>query len=268
MLSGFLFPRTESGRSSLLPPPPWNYSGDLLTIEYRTDPAAIRRVLPEPLSLVNDDEDPGAVAVIFADWQSSAADQREFVDPIRMQYKEAFVVVRCRYAGQIFSRCIYIWVDTDFAIARGNLQGYPKKLGSIHQSRPVSVGRGGPRLEKGGLFAGTLAAYDRRLITASVTLEEQVETGGFVNGHAMLHHRWMPKIELNGEDTISELVTMRGVNVELGPIWSGTPSIELGDSPVEELTDLAPREMLGGYWQSVGTTFAGGTTLETGVPSR
>ena len=81
-------------------------------------------------------------------------------------------------------------------------------------------------------------------------------------------HKLLLWIELNGEDTISELVTMRGVDVELGPIWSGTPSIELGDSPVEELTDLAPREMLGGYWQSVGTTFAGGTTLETDVPSR
>jgi hypothetical protein len=106
------------------------------------------------------------------------------------------------------------------------------------------------------------------LITASVTLEAPVESGGFVNGHAMLHHRWMPKIELNGEDTISELVTMRGVNVELGPTWSGTPRIELGASPVEELEDLAPMEMLGGYWQSVGTTFAGGTTLESRVPSR
>ena len=66
-LSGFLFPRTESGKASLLPPPPWHYSGDLLTVEYRTDPAAVRRLLPEPLELVHDDEDPGAVAFIFAD---------------------------------------------------------------------------------------------------------------------------------------------------------------------------------------------------------
>ena len=37
-LAGFFYPRTATGRSSLLPEPPWHYSGDLLTVEYRTDP--------------------------------------------------------------------------------------------------------------------------------------------------------------------------------------------------------------------------------------
>jgi hypothetical protein len=31
-LSGFFYPRTATGRASLLPPPPWHYSGDLLTV--------------------------------------------------------------------------------------------------------------------------------------------------------------------------------------------------------------------------------------------
>jgi acetoacetate decarboxylase len=36
-LKGFAPPYTESGRSALIPNPPWFYSGDLLTVEYRTD---------------------------------------------------------------------------------------------------------------------------------------------------------------------------------------------------------------------------------------
>ena len=32
-LRGFLFPRSATGVASLLPPPPWHYSGDMLTIE-------------------------------------------------------------------------------------------------------------------------------------------------------------------------------------------------------------------------------------------
>jgi hypothetical protein len=54
---------------------------------------------------------------------------------------------------------------------------------------------------------------------------------------------------------------MRGTGVELGPAFAGDAEIELHDSPVEELTRLAPREMIGGYYRSVGTTFAGGQTL-------
>src|SRR5437763_16145316 len=38
-VSGFFYPRTATLRSSLLPPPPWRYSRDLLTVDFRTDPA-------------------------------------------------------------------------------------------------------------------------------------------------------------------------------------------------------------------------------------
>ena len=263
-LRGLPFPRTPSGRASLLPAAPWHYSGDLLTVEYRTDPAAIAALLPEGVEPAGADEDPGAVAFIWADWQSCGADGAELLDPVRAQYREAFVVVRCRYAGRLFSRCLFIWVDTDFALVRGHLQGYPKKLGSIHQTRPVSVGRAGPRLGPGGRFGMTLAAGDRRLAEATVTLTGEADTAGFVNGHPMLHHRWSPRIELDGTDSLAEVVTMSGVDVELGPAYAGDATIELFDSPTEELTALAPREVLGGYFRTVGTTFAGGVTLESG----
>ena len=260
-VKGFLFPRTATGRSSLLPNPPWHYSGDLLTVEYRTDPAAVARLLPEGIDLPHDDEDPGAVAFIWADWQSCSDSFDEIDDPVRLQYKEAFVVVRCRWNDRLWSRCVYIWVDKDYAVARGHLQGYPKKLGSIHQTRPVTVGKAGPRLAPGGRFGATLAAYDRRLAQATLTLTGPSETNGFVNGLPMLHTRWLPRIECDGTDTVDELVTMSGIDVELGPVWKGDATLELFESPVEELLDLAPRELIGGFWRSVGTTFAGGTTL-------
>lgn len=259
-LNGFIFPRTELGGASMLPPMPWHYTGDLITVEYRTDPGRIREILPEPLTLVPDDQDPGAVAMIFADWQSCGDDRAELLDPVRSQYKEAFVVVRCMYQGTIYSRCVYIWVDKDFAMVRGHFQGYPKKLGSIWQTRPVTLGKAGPRLAPGGQFAGTVAAYDRRIVNAYVTLREESPTNGFVNGHPMIHSRYMPRIEGDG-DTYSELVTMSGRDVELGQAWKGDAEIELFDSPVEEFARLEVKEIIGGYFRSVATTFAGGRTL-------
>ena len=110
-LKGFLFPRTATGIASLLPDTPWHYSGAMLTLEYRTDPDAIRELLPDGIEPA--DEDPGAVAVIWADWQSCSDSFEELLDPVRAQYMEAFVVVRCKYRGQHYSRCVYIWVDKD-----------------------------------------------------------------------------------------------------------------------------------------------------------
>ena len=93
-LKGFIFPRDSTGKTSIVPDPPWHYSGDMLTIEFRTKPESVAELLPDHLSLAPDD--PGAVAVIWADWQSCSADFNEVTDPDRLQYKECFVVVRCQ----------------------------------------------------------------------------------------------------------------------------------------------------------------------------
>ncbi len=258
-LQGFMLPRSPEGRASIVAPPPWHYSGDVLTIEYRTDPSNVAALLPRGVELAEDD--PGAVAIIWADWQSCSDRGDELLDPVRSQYKETFAVVRCRLDAETYSRCVYIWVDKDFALARGWYQGYPKKLGAIWLTRPVTVGRAGPRLQAGGTFGATLAANDRRLADATLTLTGPSETGGFVNALPMLHSRWMPDIDPSRPAPLDELVTMRSQDVELGPVWAGTPSLTLHDAPGEELAALAPIEMIAGYWRQVGATFAGGSVV-------
>jgi len=254
-----MLPRTPEGRASIVPSPPWHYSGDVLTIEYRTDPANVEALLPSGVDLAT--EDPGAVAIIWADWQSCSDAGDELLDPVRSQYKEAFVVVRCTYVGETYSRCVYIWVDKDFALARGWYQGYPKKLGQIWMTRPVAVGKAGPRLEPGGRFGATLAANDRRLAEVTLTLTGESETGGFVNALPMLHSRYMPNIDPADAAPLDELVTMRSRDVELGPVYVGEPTVTLFEASAEELAVLEPIETIAGYWRQVGATFAGGTTV-------
>jgi acetoacetate decarboxylase len=258
-LAGFFYPRTATGRSSLLPAPPWHYSGNLLTVEYRTDPARVAELLPPPLAPAPDD--PGAVALIWADWQSCGDDGAELLDPVRAQYQECFAVIRCRFGPRVYSRCVYIWVDADFALARGLHQGYPKKLGSIRQTRPHPYGRAAPRIAPGGVFAGTLAAADRRLAQAVVTLREETGANGFVNAHPMAHHRWMPSIEKGAPDALDELIAAGSASFEAGPAWRGDATLELFDSPTEELARLEVGEIIGGYYRQVGVTWDGGRVL-------
>ena len=261
-LQGFAPPYTTTGRSALIPDPPWFYSGDLLTVEYRTDPEKVRAILPADVELAP--EDPGAVAMIWADWQSCSGSFEELLDPARSQYKEAFAVVRCQYEGVTYSRCVLIWVTSDFAIARGVHQGYPKKLGSIHQTRPMPYGRGAPRVEVGGRFGATLAAYVHRLAQAVVTLTGPSETNGFVNALPMLHHRQVRPIERGaGGWALDEVLTMSGVGFEAGPAWAASvDDFQLWDSPWDEPQSLLPvREIIGGFYRQVGTSWDGGTTL-------
>jgi hypothetical protein len=258
-LRGFLYPRTPQGRASIVARPPWYYSGDVLTLEYRADPEAVAALLPPGVEPA--DEDPGAVAAIWADWQSCSETFGELLDPVRSQYKECFFVVRCKHHGELYSRCVYIWVDKDFALARGWYQGYPKKLGQIWLTRPVSVGRAGPRLAEGGTFGATLAANDRRLVDARFTIEDVAEEGGFVNALPMLHDRWMPSIDPSATPSLNELVTMRSQDVELGPVYTGSFDLTIHGAPGEELVALQPVERIAGYWRQVGATWTGGTRL-------
>lgn len=258
---GFFPPRTATGRSSLVPAPPWHYSGDLLTVEYRTHPDRVRELLPEPLGPAP--SDPGAVALIWADWQSCGESGAELLDPVRAQYKECFAVVRCAYRGRTYSRCVYIWVDKDFAVARGIHQGYPKKLGSIQMTRPHPFGPA-PRIEAGAAFGATLAAADRRLAEAVVTLREPSEGNGFVNGHPMAHHRTLPAIDGKGL-ALDELVESGAAAFEGGQAWSGEAELRLFDAPTEELAALTVEEPIGAYYRQVGVVWNGGTLLERGT---
>jgi acetoacetate decarboxylase len=254
-----MHPRTPRGSASVVPSPPWHYSGDVLTLEYRTDPAKVAALLPPGVDLAP--EDPGAVALIWADWQSCSDTGDELLDPVRSQYKECFVVVRCSRAGETYSRCVFIWVDKDFALARGWYQGYPKKLGTMWMTRPVTVGRAGPRLAAGGVIAASLAANDRRLAEGRLTITGESDVGGYVNALPMLHSRWMPAIDPAAPPSLDELVTMSSRDVELGPVFTGHADVRLFDAPGEELAALEPAEPIAGYWRQVGATFAGGERL-------
>lgn len=258
-VKGFIYPRTATGKASLLPETPWHYSGEMLTMEYRTDPDRVKELLPDYLELA--DEDPGAVAMIWADWQNCRDNYEEILDPARSQYKEVFVVIRCKYEGKTYSRCAYIWVDADWAMVRGHVQGYPKKLGSIHMSRPITVGQAGPRLAVGGHFGVSVAAYDHKLLHGDFTITGESDHAGFVNGHPMLHNRIMPTIENDGQDSLNELVTMGAYQVDIGRTFKGDFNLEIFSSPTEELDRLPIREKIAGYYREVGFSYKSGTTI-------
>jgi hypothetical protein len=155
---------------------------------------------------------------------------------------------------------VFIWVDKDFSLARGLHQGYPKKIGSIHQTRPHPFGPA-PRLAAGARFGATLAAGDRRLAEAVIELTDPSPHNGFVNAHPMAHHRRQPSIDPGRPDSYAELVESKAAALEGGQAWAARADLRLFESPTEELADLAVEEHIGAYYRQVGVTWNGGTVL-------
>ena len=254
---GYTTPLSADGRAGLVLAPPWHYSADFLVVEYRTDPDAVVALLPKELDPA---ADAGAVAAIFADWQVCSDDGHELLDPVQGQYKEFFLVVGCTFQGAPASRCVFIWVDRDFAMMRGWIQGFPKKLGAIHMTRIFPVGRATPRLEPGAKFGATCTAGSREIARAIVTLRRVSDTGPSVNAPPMHNTRLFPACRGLVPD-VFELVRAGGQDRVISEIWEGDAELTLGSNTIEPLDAIRPREILKGYRFSFGYTMNGGEVL-------
>jgi len=98
-----------------------------LVVDFAADPAAVQAVLPPRLE--PDPKDSGGCTAFFVAWQYASDTGEEYVDPARSQYNEFILLVNALYRGQAVSTCPYIYVDSDVAMARCWIQGWPKKAG-------------------------------------------------------------------------------------------------------------------------------------------
>ena len=127
--------------------------------------------------------------------------------------------------GEEVTHCPYIWVDRDFALARGWLQGFPKKLGSVWITRRFGLDcAADPGLRPGAVYGGTCAAYDRRLAEGTVTLERVSEDGPTHNGPPLVNVRHFARLEAGRHDepAVHELVRARSRDRAISEIWEGS----------------------------------------------
>jgi acetoacetate decarboxylase len=246
-LQGYTVPRTPRGQASLVPPPPWHYVGDFLVVDFHADPDAAVSLLPEGLE---PHPDPGRCAIVFADWQSCSEHGDELLDPVRSHYREAYIVVSALLDGEPVTTCPFTWVDQDFALARGWIQGFPKKLGEVWMTRTYQLAcRAAPGIAPGSAFGATCSARGHRLAQARVTLEKPSEDGSPHTAPPIVNVRHFPRLAAGRHDEpqVHELVRSRSRDRAVSEVWEGEAALELLPAPGEEHTLLAPLSVARGY---------------------
>ena len=197
-LQGYTVPRTPSGRASLVPSPPWHYVGDFIVVDFHADPEAAASLLPEGLE---PHPDAGRCAAVFADWQSFSEGGDELTDPVRSQYREFYIVVSGVLDGEPVTTCPFIWVNQDFAMARGWIQGYPKKLGDVWMTRSFDLDcKASPGDRAGARFGATCSARGRELARATLTLEQESESGSVHTDPPLVNVRHFPRLAAGQHD--------------------------------------------------------------------
>ena len=247
MLKGFSVPLTPQGNSPLATLPPWHYSSDCIAIEYWTDPAEIAAILPP--GVTPDGKSGGRAFFWFLDWQFTGSND-ELTDPARYQYREAFALVEAVFDGMPINYCPFNYVDNDAALARGWAQGFPKKLGSIYQTRSFAApSLAAAPLAKGSRFGASVATHGERVATARIQLERKVENPVTVFNRPTTMRRYFPRLTAGYHErpAVDELTMSLTDDLAIVDVWAGSAELRIPEVAGEDMHRLAPSRIGRGY---------------------
>lgn len=264
-MKGFAYP-TPTGKSSVVGDLPWHFGTEHLSVVYRTDPAAIRSFLPEPLE---PGESPDIVIVDFGKWYSLWDNQRDmsYVNPERTWYQETVLWVGSSYKGNQGKTCIQSWVNKDFSLARGMFMGFNKKFGNTYKTECIAENPQMSEIGVGAKLKGWTCSHGERLMEGTLEVKEKINYTDLPDpmNKPLYNIRYFPSIVKGAAPSVCELITLHMENASNGDVWSGQGTIDFYPADFEEYTLLEPEEVLGAYYYTNGCTITGGKVLYSWV---
>jgi acetoacetate decarboxylase len=247
MLKGFTVPRSPLGTAALTPPPPWHYAGDVLAVEFWNDPDVSADSLPRGVEL--DARCGGRSVALFVDCQFTARGD-EYLDPARNLCREFIVLLDAKWKGSQIAWCPYAYADNDAAIMRGWIQGYPKKLGVVHQTRTfAATGAASAPVANNGKFAGCLSAHGRLLAEARVVLRERADRLVGLLDRPIVARRHFPRLcaDMHDKPAVDEVVLCKMDDLLIANLWVGDGELIFPEAHGEELDMLGPIKVGRGF---------------------
>lgn len=249
--AGQSWPRSSTGRSSLVEPLPHHISCDALHVTFRADPAAVANLLPPGLEPLDTGE--GWVMIAEMAKVSTANPQQIWRDPSRSSYNECVLGFYCRFGDRIGRYSALVWVDRDWSLGMGAIFGWGKRLASVDRTRHQTTN---PAFAGGdATLGGTVSRYGRRVLDLAVSFEGGGTPLDALPGHAASTFLYR-YIASPGPDVpdIEQLFELGFSNVSMSGIRAGTGLLSFGDAEDEDLDLLGTVEVTGGYAYQRGWT--------------
>jgi acetoacetate decarboxylase len=133
---------------------------------------------------------------------------------------------------------------------RGWIQGYPRKLGTIHQTRTFATASAASApLVQDAKFSACMSAHGRLLVQARVTLHEKAARLVGLLDRRVVGRRYFPRLSAGRHDqpAVDELVRCVSNHLLITNIWSGAGELNFPEAYGEELEMLGPLRVGRGY---------------------
>lgn len=242
---GLLVPSPRTAYSTPLdspltgPPPARFRDGEVLTIQYRTDAAAIRRLLPEPLELVND-----TVMVQVARWGD--------VPGLGRNTFEGNVMVAARLGQLTGCYSPYFWVTSDRAMVGGReFHGQPKRIGQVCLEH------------RGDLIVGTVSNNGIDIFTGTLPYKAAPSSLDEVRKRIDIVTNINLKIinHIDGRTAVRQLTARDLTDIEVSGCWTGPSTAELRPNATSPLYRLPVLDYLEGFYWYTEFSLVGGRVV-------
>jgi len=224
----------------MVPPFPFTFrNAEILTLTYRTDPAAIAALLPEPLVSTGDTVMIHLYKMNDTDWLGP--------------YHEVNVMVGAELPGKaVGAYSPYLFLSSDIGVAHGReTHGQPKKQGN-------------PKLEmRGDLIVGTLERNGIEVLTGTMPYKQTpaqiTDLGDIFPFATNLNLKAIDHID--GTPAIRQLTSRQLADVKVTECWRGPCTIDLRPNAQAPLHRLPVLDMLDGFYWKASFTLVPGVIL-------
>ena len=224
----------------MVPPFPFTFRDvEILTLSYRTDLAAIRALLPEPLVATGDTVMIHVYKMNDTDWLGP--------------YHEVNVMVGADLPGKATGAYSpYLFLSSDIGVAHGReVHGQPKKLGN-------------PKLEfRSDLIVGTLERNGIDVLTGTMPYKQTpAQIADLSDIFPFATNLNLKAIDhIDGTPAIRQITSRQLTDVNVTECWRGPCTVELRPNAQAPLHRLPVLEMLDGFFWKATFTLVPGVIL-------
>lgn len=246
-MKGTTLPLSPNGDIELLSPFPHHLLMEMICVTFKADPAKVNAWIPHPLE---PPDEPGTAAVWVADLLNVPDGQEDLFwkNPERATYREAGVILFCKFKGENVATVPYLCVDQDWAMVGGWFFGWPKKLGKMYLSQPRSGHYTVPPLGVGSKLRGGLVRHNYNVFDALVDIQMQGDPAMYPAVPFFGVRHW-PDCTKPGKSLMNcELVQLHAENQQVHELWVGGADLTFGGNENDNLRFLEPKKVTAGMY--------------------